>query len=176
MNVEDIKSGMVQEYRVARLTSEPKPSASTLNHEIVTLRLIMKTAMRMGWIENVPDMTAPYRGSSKITRRAWFSPEDYKRLYTTTRERAKAAEGRHWQKSSENLHDYVLFMANTGMRPDEANNLEYRDVDIVDDEATNETILVIEVRGKRGIGYCKSTAGAVLPCKRLKKRSNPTSK
>ena len=173
MNVEDIKSGMVQEYRVARLTAEPKPSASTLNHEIVTLRLILKTAMRMGWIENVPDMTAPYRGSSKITRRAWFSPEDYKRLYTTTRERAKAAEGKHWQKSSENLHDYVLFMANTGMRPDEANNLEYRDVDIVDDEATNETILVIEVRGKRGIGYCKSTAGAVLPFKRLKERSNP---
>ena len=59
------------------------------------------------------------------------------------------------------------------MRPDEANNLEYRDVEITDDEPTGETILVIEVRGKRGIGYCKSTAGAVIPFKRLKKRNNP---
>ena len=117
--------------------------------------------------------TPPYRGSTKITRRAWFSPEDYKRLYTATRERVKAAEGKPWENNSRQLHDYILFMANTGMRPDEANNLEYRDVDIVDDEPTGETILVIEVRGKRGIGYCKSTAGAVIAFKRLKERNNP---
>ena len=146
----------------------PKPSQSTLNHEIVSLRLILKTALRRGWIDLLPDMTPPYRGSTKITRRAWFSPEDYKRLYTATRERVKAAEGKPWENNSRQLHDYILFMANTGMRPDEANNLEYRDVDIVDDEPTGETILVIEVRGKRGIGYCKSTKGAVIPFKRLK--------
>ena len=118
-------------------------------------------------------MTPPYRGSTKITRRAWFSPEDYKRLYTATRERVKAAEGKPWENNSRQLHDYILFMANTGMRPDEVNNLEYRDVDIVDDEPTGETILVIEVRGKRGIGYCKSTKGAVIPFKRLKERNSP---
>jgi integrase len=64
-------------------------------------------------------------------------------------------------------------MANTGLRPDEAANLEYRDVRIVRDDATEETILEIEVRGKRGVGYCKSMPGAVLPFKRLKKRNNP---
>ena len=41
------------------------------------------------------------------------------------------------------------------------------------DEGTNETILVIEVRGKRGVGYCKSTIGAVRPFERLKERNNP---
>jgi len=51
--------------------------------------------------------------------------------------------------------------------------LEYRDVDIVKDEATGETILEIEVRGKRGVGYCKSMPGAVHPFRRLKKRNNP---
>lgn len=50
-------------------------------------------------------------------------------------------------------------MANTGLRPDEANHLEYRDVKIVEDEGSHETILEIEVRGKRGVGYCKSTSG-----------------
>jgi integrase len=64
-------------------------------------------------------------------------------------------------------------MANTGIRPDEAARLEYRDVSIVDDEATGETILEIEVRGKRGVGYCKSTSGAVGPFRRMKKRNNP---
>lgn len=41
--------------------------------------------------------------------------------------------------------------------------LEYRDVKIIDDAGTGETILEIEVRGKRGVGYCKSTSGAVRP-------------
>lgn len=72
------------------------------------------------------------------------------------------------------MHDYVLFMANTGLRPDEAKRLEYRDVTIVDDEATGETILEIVVRGKRGVGYCKSTTGAVTPFERLVKRNNPS--
>src|SRR5262249_17524286 len=36
-----------------------------------------------------------------------------------------------------------------------------------------ETILEISVRGKRGVGYCKSMPGAVLPFERLKKRNNP---
>jgi integrase len=43
----------------------------------------------------------------------------------------------------------------------------------VKDDATKETILEIEVRGKRGIGFCKSTTGAVLPFKRLMTRNNP---
>ena len=43
----------------------------------------------------------------------------------------------------------MLFAGNTGLRPDEARCLEFRDVEIVDDEGFGETILEIEVRGKR---------------------------
>ena len=87
--------------------------------------------------------------------------------------RAQKPKRKRYAWQSEQLHDYVLFMVNTGLRPDEVARLEYRDVTIVDDEPTNETILEIEVRGKRGVGYCKSTNGAVLPFERLKKRNNP---
>ena len=66
-----------------------------------------------------------------------------------------------------------LFMANTGLRPDEAARLQFRDVTIVEDDATNERILEIEVRGKRGTGYCKSMPGAVLPFERLRNRPRP---
>jgi integrase len=71
------------------------------------------------------------------------------------------------------MHDYVLFMANTGLRPDEAARLEFRDVTAVKDDSTREMILEIEVRGKRGVGYCKSTTGAVRPFFRLRKRNKP---
>ncbi|HEV3278223.1 MAG TPA: site-specific integrase [Terriglobia bacterium] len=64
--------------------------------------------------------------------------------------------------------------ANTGLRPDEARRLQFRDVTIVEDEASDQTILEIEVRGKRGVGYCKSTHGAVRPFERLKARLRPS--
>lgn len=67
----------------------------------------------------------------------------------------------------------ILFLANTGIRPDEAKWLEYRDVRVIDDASTEETILEIEVRGKRGVGYCKSTAGAVRPFQRMIEREKP---
>ena len=56
--------------------------------------------------------------------------------------------------------------------PDEAQRLEFRDVNVVVDEDSDERILEIEVRGKRGVGYCKSMPGAVIPFQRVKKRKN----
>jgi integrase len=67
----------------------------------------------------------------------------------------------------------VLFSVNTGLRPDEARRLQFRDVTIVEDEASGQTILEIEVRGKRGVGYCKSISGAVRPFERPKARLRP---
>jgi integrase len=173
----EVTAGMVQGYRALRLRPHAEtgkvPTRSTLHHETVALRQVMKTALRHGWISHLPDFSAPYRASGKVSHRAWFSPGEYKRLYTYTRERAKLAQGRKWQHPAEQMHDYILFMANTGLRPDEANRLEYRDVSFEVDEDTGEKILVIEVRGKRGVGYCKSTTGAVFPFERLVQRNKP---
>jgi integrase len=160
--------------RWAKRRSKP-PARSTLHHEIVTLRQVLKTAIRHGWLQHLPDLSTPYGSSGKISHRAWFSPEEYRSLYETTRKRARAATGMAWQWAAEQLHDYVLVMANTGLRPDEANNLEHRDVKVVEDDATGDTILEIEVRGKRGVGYCKSTTGAVRPYQRLLNRAKLSS-
>ncbi|MDD3019647.1 MAG: site-specific integrase [Alphaproteobacteria bacterium] len=177
----EINAGLVQEYRVSRRTNSPSgkpPSRSALHHDTVTLRLILKTAHRYGWIDAVPDISPPYKTSGKVTHRAWFSPDEYKMLYEATRERAKNPKKERWRGVCEDLHDYVLFMANTGLRPDEAGRLEYRDVTIVNDPNLDERILEIEVRGKRGVGYCKSMAGAVLPFQRMMDRhkAKPTDK
>lgn len=170
----EITSGLLQEYRIMRLTPDENgkvPARNTLHQEIVVLRQVMKTAQRYRWISNLPDFSTPYRASPKVSHRPWFSPEDYKRLYTATRENARVSTGKSWHGAAQQLHDYVLFMANTGLRPDEANRLEYRDVSI--EEENGESILVISVRGKRGVGYCKSTHGAVYPFQRMVERINP---
>lgn len=180
----EITPGLVQEYRIYRAENphvrpgqDPEtvtaPARSTIHQEIVALRQVLKAAQRHGWLQFIPDLSPPYRTSGKIGHRAWFSPVEYRQLYEATRRRAQDPRGKQWAGEREQLHDYVLFMANTGLRPDEASRLEFRDVAIVTDEATGERILEIEVRGKRGVGYCKSTSGAVRPFLRLKKRNDP---
>lgn len=144
-----------------------------MHHEIVTLRQVLKTAIRHGWLDRLPDLSLPYRASSKVTHRAWFSPEEYKTFYEATRKNAREAKDKPWRWDAEQLHDYVLFIANTGLRPDEANVLEFRDVKIIKGSAADERILEIEVRGKRGVGYCKSTSNAVRPFERLAARQRP---
>lgn len=176
MVLTQITAGTVQEYRIHRIENAPAekpPAFSTIHQEIVVLRQVLKTALRHQWIDHVPDLSPPYKASPKITHRAWFSPDEYRKLYQATRKRALKPLRKRWKWHCEQLHDYVLFMANTGIRPDEAKRLEHRDVVIEQDEATGETILVIEVRGKRGVGYCKSMAGAVRPFERLRERNNP---
>lgn len=178
MGLSEITPGQLQEYRIHRrekwMEERGKPPArNTMHQEIVTLRQVLKTAHRHGWLQYLPDLSEPYKTSGKVSHRAWFSHEEYRKLYEATRKRAKKPKRKRYQWESEQLHDFVLFMANTGLRPDEAYRLEYRDVEIVEDDATGETILEIAVRGKRGTGYCMSMSGAVTPFQRLLKRNNP---
>jgi hypothetical protein len=180
----EITAGLVQDYRIHRFKNPRKvkgkkgsvrtiaPSRTKLHSEIITIRHVLKTAQRHGWIAAVPNISPPYKQSGKVQHRAWFSAQEYRKLYLATRERAKAPRHNRnrWVWESEQMHDYVLFMANTGLRPDEADRLEFRDVKIVKDRDSGQTILEIEVRGKRGTGYCKSMPGAVVPFRRLKAR------
>jgi integrase len=180
----EINRGLVQAYRVKRTeafiakTARPAkgdqpaqpgrpPARGTITQEIVVIRQVLKYAEGMGWIPFVPSLSQPYMTQGKRGRRVWFSPEEYKQLYTATRKRITEGGRPGWRSRYEDMHDYVLFMANTGLRPDEAARLEFRDVSIEEDAATNETILVIDVRGKTGVGYCKSMPGAVQPFRRL---------
>ena len=182
-----INKGLVQRYRVkraeetiARTTVKGKdgapdtpgkpPARSTMLQEIVIIRQVLKHAEGLGWIPFVPNLSTPYMTQGKRGRRAWFSHDEYKRLYEATRRRIAEGKRRGWKSRYEDLHDFVLIMANTGLRPDEAWGLEFRDVTIEDDYATKDTILVIDVRGKTGVGYCKSMPNAVYPFTELRKR------
>ncbi|MBO6550013.1 MAG: site-specific integrase [Rhizobiales bacterium] len=187
--ISEISAGAVQDYRVHRMT-EPvisneiiddggqkkpwkPPARNTIHNEIVTLSMVLKTAKRHGWLEQLPDLSDPYRRQSKVEHRPWFTPKEYKQLYEATRKNAAEPKNKRFKWHAEQLHDFILIMANTGLRPDEVKLLEYRDVEIVDDDFSGDRILEIEVRGKRGVGYCKSMPGAVRPYERMLERNDP---
>ena len=176
MGLSEINAGTVQDYRVHRIsttTTGRMPARSTLHDEVGTLRQVLKTAIRHKWLSHLPDLSPPYKTQGKITHRPWFSPAEYKQLYEATRQNAKEPKNPHFRWEAEQLHDFVLFMGNTGLRPDEAKQLQHRDITIVDDRDSGGRILEIEVRGKRGIGWCKSMPGAVKPYERLRDRVKP---
>ena len=184
----EVTAGRVQAYRLWRLTPQDSrnegirrgppqlmarrrpPSRSTLHAEIVCLRQVLKTANRKGWLPALPGLSAAYKASGKVGRRAWFSPAEFRRLCEATLARAKQPRAERWRRACETLHDYVRFMAHTGLRPDEASRLEFRDVEIVREPATFQRILELEVRGKRGVGFCISLPGAVRPFERQRRR------
>jgi integrase len=173
-----VTSGLIQEYRIHRVETckaerGKPPARNTMHQEAVALRQVLKSAVRHGDLSALPDMSQPYRTNSKISHRAWFSPEEYKLLYKATRDRVDNPRRKKFQADYEDLHDFVLFMVNTGLRPDEVKRIEFRDVKVVNDRDSRETILEIDVRGKRGVGFCKSMPGAVHPFERVKKRRKP---
>lgn len=183
----DVNKGLVQSYRVSRaekyiektakaptdtaaaVPGRP-PARSTMMQEIVHIRQILKFAEGKGWIPFVPNLDTPYLSQTKRGRRPWFSPQEYEQLYKATRKRIDEGKRPGWKSHYEDMHNFVLFQGNTGLRPDESANLEIRDVQIVKDFATKQTILEIDVRGKVGVGYCKSLKGAVYPFQQLVKR------
>lgn len=192
MLLTEITSGTVQDYRAHRLT-EPghagksedikdaggaakpwkAPARNTIQNEIVTLRMVLKTAQRHGWIEMIPDLSDPYEAKTKTGPRPWFTPDEFATLCDATRKNAARPKNSRYKWHAEQLHDFVLFMAHTGLRPDEANLLEYRDVTIVDDADSAARILEIAVRGKNGIASCKSMLEAVPPFERMRARNRP---
>ncbi len=176
MGLSEITAGTVQDYRVHRISTSKTgkaPARSTLHDEVGTLRQVLKTAIRHKWLSHLADLSPPYKTQGKIMHRQWFSPVEYKQLYEATRQNAKEPKNPYFRWEAEQLHDFVLFMGNTGLRPDEAKQLQHRDVTIVEDPESRQRILEIEVCGKRGIGWCKSMPGAVKPYERLCERAKP---
>ena len=182
-----INKGMVRAYRVQRseetiertterdkegnVTKAGKPPArSTMLQEITCIRQVLKYAEDRGWIPYVPSLATSYMSQGKKGRRAWFDPDEYVKLYKATRKRITEGKRRGWKNEYEDLHDYVLIMANSGWRPDVSWNVEFRDVKIEPDYATKETILVTDIRGKTGVRYNKSMPNAVYPFEQLRDR------
>jgi integrase len=170
-----INRSTIQNYLVKRTEDMLErrgrtPARSTILSDMVVIRQILKHEEGAGRLAYVPSLSLPYLTLKKKGRRAWFSPEEYKQLYKATRKRIADCPRPGWKSQYQDLHDFVLLLANTGLRPDEALNAEIRDVVVEDDFATKQTILVIDVRGKTGTGFCKSMAGAVEPFRRLEAR------
>ena len=125
-----------------------KPVASTVTTHISAMNRVYDVAIERGWIaqQQVPKIK---NTGAKGTAREAFSKSEYASL---TGYMPKWAEKGHTAKTREMrelLRDYVLVLANTGMRHGtEAMNLKWKDIAFI--KKAQEQYLQFTVTGKRG--------------------------
>lgn len=119
----------------------------TLRQEMTTFRAIMKFAAKKKYIPatQVPDGDMPEDNA----RREAFTAAEYKALHTYGRkewiDQGKTTLNR-WHRRM--AYEFMLVMANTGMRNSEARNLKWRDID-TRTAKDGRKFVVLNVRGKK---------------------------
>jgi integrase len=169
------KIDMVQwgRFREHVLEESPELSRATLHQFKNALRLILNEAYRSGWIKLLPVIKDEY-GSAKVkVPRVWFDPTEYRKLLAGIRRHAKTLVGTRWEEDGKELYDYVIFVANSGLRTGEAKNVRFCDVSghsEVNEGEQRKYLLIRNIRGKRGTGDCRTMDGAVDAFKRIVER------
>jgi integrase len=117
----------------------------TIRQEMMTFRAVMNFAASKRYIR---ESQVP-RGKliTDKARRDEFTPQEYRHLHTFARSWVKAAKSDFNKWYRQMAYNFMLVMANTGMRTMEARNLRWRDVDIRTDRQ-NRKFVCINVRGK----------------------------
>ncbi len=129
-NVGSIDYALVRkfsEHRRGKLGREP--AKSTLNTHAAALSRVFREAVNQGYMpeSQVPSLRIDRREGAKSVRRPVFSIDEYRQLYRFMRSWVK--QGRSGKSSDMRylLRDYVLFLANSGIRPGtEAYNLKWK--------------------------------------------------
>ena len=128
------------------------PKDKTLHWELTLGKQIVKWAHIMGLRGSKPLPTYAFTPKLKGVRPP-FELAEYRVLWRTLWKRVRASPHENWTASRELLRDYVLVLANSGLRVGEANNLKIRDViPFIDDTGrANYRLVVSGKTGKRDV-------------------------
>ncbi|TAL00085.1 MAG: hypothetical protein EPO08_14740 [Rhodospirillaceae bacterium] len=170
------------------------PSQKTLDMEAGMLRQIFRWGKRVGVVKREPWIKAPKVTHTKgVVRRPTFTEAEWKKVYEHLRKwvgektiSSKGANGGKLHRSGphalhrlqrEMLRHYLLFMANSGLRPNEARQLLWRDIREEEDE-DGTPALVIEVApttktGARTVVCREGTMHYLTRLKKLAKHTEP---
>jgi integrase len=105
------------------------PAQSTINNHNAALNRVLDEAELNGWITKALRPTLLNKGV-KTESRGSFTAEEYRTIYTALRSYHKQTAVEKAAAARETLYNYVLFLANTGVRHGtEALNLRWRNIE-----------------------------------------------
>ena len=124
------------------------PADKTLEWETTFALTLLKYAHERGYRGNKPLPKFRYKAQRNRTRPP-FTAEEYRRLYVGMRRWIRDTDNTRWRYTRELLRDYVLLLANSGLRVGEANGLRLGDLVKFKDENDRE-LYGFNVDGKTG--------------------------
>jgi len=124
------------------------PADMTLAWETTLLKTVLRWAHEKGFRGAKQLPTWRFKADSKIVRPTFTFPE-YKKIYERMRAWILETDSAERRYVRELLRDYVLILANSGMRVGEANNLKETDVEEFTDERGRKNYM-FHVKGKTG--------------------------
>lgn len=133
-----------RDYYTTRYINQGKP----LPRNAKLHQQILKWAHSRGLRGSKPPATYAFTPQLKRVRPAFELPE-YRTLWRALWKRVRSCSHKDWKASRELLWDYVLILANTGLRVGEANSLKIRDVIAFTDDAGRDNYRLV-VSGKTG--------------------------
>jgi integrase len=144
-------------------------SDGTIRDEMATFRSVMAYAASKKYITE----SQVFKGKLPLSKqkREEFTPQEYRKLHTFARSWVKQARNsmNDWYRTV--AYNFVLIMCNTGMRPSEARNLCWRDVQ-PRTHRDGQTFVVLNVRGKgkhRSLVAAQSVADYLDRIKKISK-------
>jgi len=150
--------------RTRKATAHPRiaPFRSTIHNELVTLRLVLKDAVRRGTLSHLPDLSMPYRKQGKVEHRPLFSPRT---IQTALYGNARLRSGPHHDTYNGMQSSFTTMYCHDEHRHtagrSSADNLLHQDVSIVEDATAPKSSN--QSSRKRGVGYCTSTPPPYAP-------------
>jgi integrase len=150
---------------------EGKAKDGSIRAEMVTLRAIMDYAADRQYIR---ERQVP-RGKLLLDkgRRDAFTPTEYRQLHTFARQWIKEGKTNHFTWYRTMVYNFVLVMANTGMRPGEARNLKWKDIQPRTDRQ-GRSFVALNVRGKGKFRELVATNNVATYLERIKAVSKAT--
>lgn len=124
------------------------PTDKTLQWDMMLGKAVVRWAHKQGLRGKQALPTVTFTPKKKRVRPA-FELWEYRRLWWILCKRIKAARDQRTKASRELLRNYVLVLANSGIRPGEANKLKVTDAHLFKDEKLRSNYRLV-VRGKTG--------------------------
>jgi integrase len=124
------------------------PADKTLEWETTLAKTLLKFAYERGYRGKTQLPTYRFKAERAIVRPT-FTVAEYWEIIKGMRRGIHETKNKEWKYTKELIRDYVLILANSGMRVGEANNLKDQDIVEFKDELGRKNYM-FSVRGKTG--------------------------
>ena len=168
-NIDSISPPLLQRFDVWRTKQMRKsPFASTITNHNSALNRVFNYALERGWVTQAVLPKLANKGDKGAARPA-FTLQEYRLLVSKMTSWVNATRMDKSKQMRELLRDYVLIMANTGMRHGtEAMNLKWRHIEWITKD--RQRYLRITVDGKTGNRQLIARANTMDYLKRIQER------